>query len=146
MGIRGQAESAQLVDVNGDGRLDLVRVGVRSVHVRLANTSGSGVSVLGLPLRAGAWLAVGDATGDGTPDLYVVQGCRNGTNQPDLLLVNDGAGRFTSVATPEATDGCGGYAAPIDDGDGRADFIVLNGQGRFDHERMVGPVQLITVG
>jgi hypothetical protein len=56
------------------------------------------------------------------------------------MLLNDGSGAsFEDVDMDQATSGCGDNVAPIDyNGDGRTDFIVLNG-----HELTRGPLQLI---
>jgi hypothetical protein len=89
----------------------------------------------------GMWLAAGDVNRDAAPDLYVVQSCkRGGPNLPDLMLVNGGSGsNFTKEPVPEADEGCGSYAAPIDyDANATTDFIVGNGKGT------PGPIQLIS--
>jgi hypothetical protein len=145
-GVHGQAASAQIVDVDGNGTLDLVRVGVHSVRVQLGGPGGFRKAVYAQRLTNGAWVAIGDVNLDGLQDLYVVQGCGGGRNLIDYLLIGHGSGRFTSVDIPQTRDGCGGFAAPIDyDGDGRTEFLVLNGQGRRHGVRITGPVQLIGV-
>ena len=93
------------------------------------------------PLASGGWVTAGDFQGDGALDLYVVQRCRNGVNDPDILLLGDGTGTsFSEVQLPQATEGCGDVVEPIDlTGDGTDEFIVLNGFGRTAR----GPLQVI---
>jgi hypothetical protein len=90
-----------------------------------------------------AWpLAVRSAVGgdfdcDGDLDLFVVQGRRAG-DLPDVLLLNDGSGRFAPVldAAGAAGDGAGSgdVAVTLDcDGDGFLDLFVVNGEGPGPH-------------
>jgi hypothetical protein len=145
--IRGQAAGAQIVDVDGNGTLDLVRVSAQAIKVQLGGAHGFRKPAYVQPLKSGVWVAVGDVNRDGLQDLYVVQGCGGGQNLPDYLLIGHGRDRFTRTSIPQARQGCGGFAAPIDyNDDGRTEFLVLNGQGRLHQERVTGPVQLIEVG
>ena len=147
-GISGKAESAQLVDMNADGQLDLVRVGDHEVRLQLTSGGAFHAAVYARHLQAGIWLAIGDANGDGRPDLYIVQTCGlSGANAPDLLLIHrPSTTDFVEATMPEADQGCGGFAAPIDyDGNGTTDFVVVNGMGLFHGDVVTGPVQLITM-
>jgi hypothetical protein len=145
MGVHGPAQSAQLEDLDADGDLDLVRVGGHSVRVQMRGPKHFRRTSWSLPLRAGIWLAVGDVNRDSAPDLYVVQACdSDDVNVHDIMLVNEGNG-FSRVRIPEADEGCGNVAAPIDyDQNGTTDFIVLNGTGDIDGTKVSGPVQLIS--
>jgi hypothetical protein len=146
-GVRGQAVSADIVDLDGNGSLDLVRLGIHSLRVQLGGPGGFRKAAYARPLRNGAWVAVGDVNLDGLQDLYVVQGCGGGRNLLDFLLIGHGRGRFTSTQVPETREGCGGYAVPMDlDGDDRTEFLVLNGQGVTHDVRVSGPIQLISFG
>jgi hypothetical protein len=132
---------ALLVDLDGDGALDLVTVALRDVTVFL---QGDGVFTQAYQraLTTGRALASGDVDGDGVPDLYVVQGGPNRPNDPDLLLANDGTGAaFTELPIPETSDGCGDDVAALDyNRNGLTDFVVLNGCGEVDP----GPIQLVS--
>ena len=85
---------------------------------------------------------MGDADGNGTKDLYVVNGL-GATNMADLMLLNSGNGiAFTSIRIPQTSTGVGDSVVPIDyDRNGKTDFAVLNG-----YSAAVGPVQLIAFG
>ncbi len=90
--------------------------------------------------------APGDFGGDGSTDLYIVQGCHE-QNDPDALLLNDGSGlAFSDVPIPLTSEGCGDTAAAIDvDRSGLDDIVVLNGRGFIHGVRVYGPIQLITL-
>jgi hypothetical protein len=147
VGITGFARDALLADLNGDGHLDLAAVHPQSLVVRLLANGRFQAPVTTRSLLAGESIAAGDINNDGRLDLYVLQACNSNIasgeytgNKPDLMLLNDGAARFSQVQIPQTTAGCGNRVAAIDyDNDGREDFIVLN--GRFWTQ---GPVQLIT--
>jgi hypothetical protein len=139
MGLRDTDElkSAVLVDLDADADQDLVQVTsdeVRAFHQR----NGTFRQVYSRSLIEGNDVAAGDASGDGFPDLYVVQGDTD-PNQPDAMLINDGTGAgFAEMDIPQTDEGGGEAAYPIDhDGNGLSDFLVLNGA------REPGPVQLI---
>jgi hypothetical protein len=146
-GIRGEAWSAEIGDIDGNGSLDLVQLDADVLRVQLGAIQGFRQPAYVQRLRRGAWVAEGDVDRDGLTDLYVVQGCDEGRNLIDYLLAGHGHARFSSVPIPQTHDGCGGYALPMDyDDDGRTDFLVLNGQGHMHDVRMTGPVQLISFG
>lgn len=134
-------QDALAVDLNGDGRLDLVQLSRRVVRVSLWNTTTNQFTrAFEAPISNGRAVAAGDVNGDGRQDLYIVDGGR--PNRPDLLLVNAGDGRsYTSVTIPTTTRGYGDDVLPIDyDHNGLADFVVLNGCCSVGSE---GPLQLI---
>ena len=138
---------AQLVDLNGDGAPDLVEIKKGSAQVRFQQNGVFQKAVKLATLTAGVSLATGDVNGDGFKDVYLVQGCPAGsaTNVPDVMLLNNGNGTFKQILTPQATSGCGDVASTIDyNGDGRADFLVLNGFGSFNNQWVSGPLQLLT--
>jgi hypothetical protein len=103
-------------------------------------------------MQHGHELAIGDVDGNGTPDIYVVDGCFNRVNEPDLLLLNGGDGRtWTKLPLPALPEGelagCGDTAAMVDfDRDGMQDIVVLNGGGNAQPLDLNGPDQLLTLG
>jgi hypothetical protein len=147
LGALATATSARLADLNGDGVFDLVAVLPGELLVQLGSAAGFGPAVRVTTLSAGRWVAVGDANGDGHLDVYVVQSCIHGVNQPDVLYLNDGAGGLAAASIPQADQGCGDVVATIDyDADGMDDFLVSNGKGQAHGLPAVGPLQLITLG
>jgi hypothetical protein len=139
MGIAGDRPlCARIGDLNGDGRPDLVEVTATQLRV-LFQRDGRFVQAYRRPLRDAAWVTLADVNDDGRPDLYVVQGA-SGPNVADLMLLNEGNGRFAPMAVPQATRGTGDTAYTIDcDRNGLEDVLVLNGHRNVRQ----GPLQLI---
>ena len=141
LGIGGFAIDARLVDLDGDGDNDLVRTSGRLLVVRLWNGSAWNAPSYSLSFDKGAQdLALGDFNGDGRRDIFVTRACINNADRTDLLLTNNGGGKFARTDIPGlgAGNGCGQSVAATDyDRDGRTDFVVLNG-----HKKKAGPIQL----
>ena len=132
---------AQLVDMNGDGKLDALEVLGKLFRVDLQQRSTFSIAFQ-QALTAGKGVSAGDVNGDGRPDVYVVQGeSPTRQNVADMMLLNDGTGTsFTEIAIPQTTVGAGDDTYALDyDHNGLMDFLVLNG-GRVD---LPGPVELI---
>ncbi len=138
------AADLKLADINSDGVRDLVYVRGPQWGIRLGKPGGgyAATSVTTHALTAGRMLAVGDVTGDGIADIYVLQG--NGApgcttcqkNYPDQLWLGDGtATGFVQEPIPEANSGSGDTVNLIG---GR--LLIGNGANLI-----AGPVQLIAV-
>lgn len=147
------ANGAEITDVNGDGIGDLILVHLRDLEVRLGRSDGSfGSPVLTRPLEHGHGLAIGDVDGNGTLDIYAVDGCAGRVNAPDVLFLNGGdATTWTQIGLPPLPAGelagCGDTAAMVDfDRDGKQDIVVLNGGGNAQPLDLDGPDQLLTLG
>lgn len=143
----------QLVDVDGDGWLDVVTATTLSStdpkhvsHPRIYHNKGSIGGVWqglrfenaripqltaigsGVPMTpALCAVAVGDVTGDGAPDLYLVDYTYTTPDLNDRLLINDGNGFFTDSLETRMT------ATMLASGFGTSGQIVdINGDGRRD--------------
>jgi hypothetical protein len=129
---------AELRDLDGDGDLDLVTTRWSQLSYRRNAGGRLAAAVTIRRFEGGRALALGDADGNGTLDVYVVlTSVRTGSNPNDLLLLNQGL-RFTTLAVPPA-GGIGDAAVALNgDRDARAEFLVLNGLSDA-----LGPVQLI---
>ncbi len=142
-------------DMDGDGDLDLLLVGTNATL--LLRNEGAGaftdVSATHLPGHgiATSAAAPADFDGDGDVDLFVttyietalypVHECGR-----DLLMLNDGAGRFVDATDAAGIGGfgCGLAVAAQDmDGDGDPDLLVANDFGLFlepnQYWRNLGP-------
>ncbi len=138
MGVKQFGEvDAELVDVNRDGKLDLVQLSPTKLRVSVLK-NGKYRKVYQRRLTHGRAIAGGDANGDGKGDLYIVRS-NGGRNYPDVMLLNgNGGSRWSSVIIPQVYSGDGDDAYALDyDGNGLDDFLVLNGHNRR------GPTQLI---
>ncbi len=136
----GLCTDVQLVDLDGDGALDLVYA--TDAGNALFRNDGTGVftdvTSFALPLSLGPGLEVvaGDVDGDGDPDLVFANGNYGPTpsaaNQNRLLL-NDGRGSFldaTSSHFPAITHG--NYCVRMADFDGDGDpDLVFGGTREF---------------
>lgn len=136
-GIGGVVQDARLVDTNGDGIKDLVKLETDRLTIRYGNGTSWGSVKYSLSVKAGEALAFGDMDGDSRTDIYVVGS--KGPDRPDHILLNQGGGHFTNKVEP-GTSGRGDDVLNIDyDQDRNADFLVTNGDRRKE-----GPVQLFT--
>ena len=125
------------VDVNDDGKPDLATVTATRVQLFL-NEGGKYPSkpVFNLKVTDGVDVAFGDVNGDGAPDMFVLQGDRNGGQ----IFLNDGGGQKWTPGpkTPAPPGGSGDSvtAFPNYKGSHRTAFIVNNG-----YETATGPRQ-----
>jgi hypothetical protein len=136
----GAWRHAVMADLNRDGLLDIA--GITGGTSRFIIQLGTGAGTFGAPalrraLTIGRQVGVGDADGNGSQDIYIVQGDSN----PDILLLNAGNGiRFTESPLPKASFGAGQSVVPFDhDQNGTVDMLVMNG-----YETTLGPIQLIS--
>ncbi|MEI6047423.1 MAG: VCBS repeat-containing protein [Bacteroidota bacterium] len=122
-------------DVNGDGLDDLFIGGAKGQPAKIFVQQKNGTfKALDIPLLNRARFADDvdaaffDADGDGDKDLYIVRGGNElAIGDPllsDLLLINDGKGRFTKGELPFMSHN-GSCVRPCDfDGDGDLDLFV----------------------
>ena len=133
----GRGLGVVCADFNGDGRKDLVQLSSKRLRVSRWTPAGYR-KIYEAKISGGVALAVGDASGDGRADIYVVRDT-NKKNLPDRLLIGRKGGRkFTSVKIPQTSKGNGDDVMALDyDKNGLMDFFVLNGR------KQAGPVQLL---
>ncbi|MGC1480969.1 MAG: CRTAC1 family protein [Chthoniobacterales bacterium] len=158
----GAANDALGADLDNDGRLELVQAKPKVIQIRRYDGSDFTNEKIAMPdLGEAPWgimnLIAGDFDNDMDTDLYVVTGRKNDpkdkaflsygetTNPRNVLLLNDGEGKF-SDAGPVGLDGpqkgAGGNANPVDfDNDGFLDIYVQNFQwpAAENAEDEVGP-------
>lgn len=124
-----------LIDVNGDGQLDIVtaNAGSRDVSVLLGERGGNFTRGPSSPARLEpAWMATADANGDGHPDLALAEH----ESYRIAVLLGDGTGRFRPAdgspfqflfTKPQHAHG---LAFGDFDGDGRVDIVTANNAGQ----------------
>jgi hypothetical protein len=117
------------IDFDGDGKLDLFAVNSyddphfgsypQVPRSRLYRNVGGRFVATGVSVAVkGEGCVAGDLDGDGRPDLYVT------TATNDVLLWNDGGGRFTQDARFHTAGWHAGAAIADVNGDGRPDLYV----------------------
>lgn len=127
---------AELVDLNGDGWVDLVGVTAKELSVRLSREGVFSVVEYSIPLAHGRDVAVGDANGDGAADIFVVEGRVDELDHPDALLLGDGSGAvFRRMNLPDdANEGDGDTVTRLPNWKetGRDAFLVTNGKWPYE--------------
>jgi hypothetical protein len=127
----------RFVDVNHDGWADLISVMQGRVTVQLNRQGHFDESVYRISTKDAQSAAVGDADGDGNPDLYV----QMRDSGPDRVFLGDGTGHFTPGPTVPMRHGAGDSVTVLPHWrDGRDAFIVSNG-----YQTKRGDLQLITL-
>lgn len=139
-GVNGSCRAAVLANLDGDRRLDLVRVTRARLVVERQQEDGTFARSYERKLENGGDVAVGTVDDDDDDDVYVLQRGPPGDDRDDLMLVNEQEGTaFREIAVPQTSEGKAESVVPIDhDGNGRTGFIVLNGKNKAR-----GPIRLI---
>lgn len=118
-------------DIDGDGDLDLAfaNVGQNSLYLNDGKGHFKDITASNLPKKQANTraLAFGDVDGDKDMDLLIAN-----TNAANLLLLNDGKGRFSvASAFPKDTDETQDLKLADLDGDGDLDLVLVNGRHRM---------------
>ena len=133
-GVGANPASVIAVDVNGDGKSDLISANASDDTLTVLTNNGIGWFGSNATLNVGnvpACVVSADVNGDGKPDL-ISGNFRDGSL---TILTNNGSGGFVSNATVNASpgftsgnNGVGVYAIAVADinGDGKPDLIRAN--------------------
>ncbi|CAF1223666.1 unnamed protein product, partial [Rotaria magnacalcarata] len=115
------------VDVNGDGKPDIIVANSASNNVGVLLNIGNGTFAVQTTYSTGSGSApycvvAVDVNGDGKPDIIVANYYSNNVG----VLLNIGHGTFAAQATYSTGSGPICVAAPDINGDGKPDIIVTN--------------------
>ncbi len=128
----GPTDAFMLVDVNGDGQLDIVEAYSSGLSHKLSVFLGTGSGTFPLELSQSLptnsiWITSGDVNGDGFIDLVI------GDDQKNYIVcIGNNSGVF-NVQTPVSSgtaDSFLGFALVDINGDGKLDIVNPNTQGK----------------
>jgi hypothetical protein len=126
LGPSGQPGPFALVDLDGDGMIDLVTIAGDSVRVLLGNGDGTFRDKIDYPTGiAPSALAVADLSGDGKPDL-VVTGTTQAAGNFVRVMLGVGDGTFTTKGDVAAAHADNIKVADVT-GDGVPDVVTFGG-------------------
>jgi hypothetical protein len=113
--------AADLADMNGDGRLDIICAAAPDKVFIVHNTGGRTFSTpLQIPVGGRTYPKAGDINADGMVDLAVLVD-NGGPSKPIVILLNNSAG-FTNAASYDAPQFAGGITLGDFTGDGKLDI------------------------
>ncbi len=124
-GVGSSPSSVAAVDVNGDGRVDLISANYGSGTLTVLTNNGSGGLVLSSSPGAGSYpysVAAADVNGDGWVDLISA----NVVDSTLTVLTNNGSGGFALSSSPGVGSLPFSVVAADVNGDGWVDLISAN--------------------
>lgn len=138
--LRHQAAGQVFLDVNNDGQMDILFVGLQGSKdntVALYRNNGAGrfqvqeFSLAGITNPTA--ISVADVNKDGYLDVFIGQASSSGKEAKQLLLVNDHHAGFTESTLPTETSfNCSGSAFYDVDTDGDIDLVIADAaQGSY---------------
>ena len=113
------------VDVNGDGKVDLISANMTDSTLSVLTNTGSGGFILAASCPVGngsRFVTAADVNGDGRPDLISA----NWGDNTLTVLTNNGSGGFGFQSTITVGNGALFVAAADINGDGAVDLICAN--------------------
>jgi len=116
------------VDVNGDGKADLVCANLSSASLSVLTNDGRGGFVLASSPMVGnnpSSVIAADVNGDGAPDLI----CANGQDDTLSVLTNNGSGGFALACLLNVGSGPNSVTAADLNGDGKLDLVCADNSG-----------------
>lgn len=132
--------SARLVDIDGDGALDIVLSNDTPDLKLVYMNDGKGHFRAGSPYGRAEWetrnVTVADVNGDGLPDIIVANRSENGAN---YICLNKGKGRFETDCTAFSHEPATTITAADFNHDGLIDLAVPHRDGGQSYVYLAGP-------
>jgi hypothetical protein len=125
LSVGGFPYSVVAVDVNGDGKMDLISANVTSNTLSVMTNNGAGGFALASSpavVNNPVWVTAADVNGDGKMDLICASSFANALS----VLTNDGSGDFALSSSPGVGTGPQAVIAADVNGDGKVDLISAN--------------------
>lgn len=133
--------SGRLVDMDGDGALDVVISNDRPDPGLVYLNDGTGHFRVGSSYGEPEWstrnASVADLNGDGRPDIIVAN--RSGDATPNFICLNQGKGRFDAECVPFAPYPTTTITAADINGDGLLDLVTPHRNGGQAYVYLAGP-------
>jgi hypothetical protein len=123
--VGGNATATAAVDVNGDGRVDVVasNIGSNTVSVFLGNGDGTFQNPTNYPVSPNPWgVVVTDLNGDGRPDIVTADSSSNAVS----VLLGNGDGTFQAAKNFAVGKTPYDVRAGDFNGDGYVDLVTSN--------------------
>ena len=121
----GDIYDVATADFNNDGKLDLLTANYSGVFYSKGNGDGTFASPVNLNNLQSGNIKIGDFNNDNKPDFAILNYAQLKIN----IFTNNGAGVFTNTESIPVNAGIGSFSSADMNGDGRLDFVFINGLG-----------------